>query len=328
MKRLWTILVVLSLVLPFAAACADPAQEKTISWTTSFSAHFATVEEGQKHIRNRTRFHAQINGRALAFFLQKKDGTLEEYIEYSEQQVLPFMPDEEKLINDTLLWLHNLLESHGMKLPDPGTLIFVKTTGKEALGAGGYTNEGIIFLTEGFFTENKEKPEAAMQEMLPHEIFHCLTRRYPEFRKAMYALIHFSVLDEEIAIPEEIKAQLIANPDVEHHNSYAPFTIGGVRKDCYLVFLTDAVFEKPGDSFFDSKYTGIVPLGESVVYRIEDTEDFWDVVGRNTDYAEDPEELMATNFSFALLWLDRGSKGQKKLKDPELLEKIIQYLKK
>ena len=72
MKRLWTILVVLSLVLPFAAACADPAQEETISWTTSFTAHFATVEEGQKHIRNRTRFHAQINGRALAFFLQKK----------------------------------------------------------------------------------------------------------------------------------------------------------------------------------------------------------------------------------------------------------------
>ena len=96
---------------------------------------------------------------------------------------------------------------------------------------------------------------------------------------------------------KRLTAQVIANPDVEHHNSCAAFTIDGEKKDCYLLFLTDAVFENPGDNFFTGMYTGIVPLDGSRIYRAEEVPDFWDVVGRNTDYAEDPEEIMATNFA-------------------------------
>ena len=137
------------------------------------------------------------------------------------------------------------------------------------------------------------------------------SRKYPEFRRAMYALIHFTVLDQDIEIPETIRRQIITNPGVERHNSCATFTINGEKKDCYLVFLTDSVFEKPGDSFFDGMYTGIVPLDASTVYRAEQVDDFWDVVGRNTDYAEDPEEIMATNAAFAILHLDDGYAGFK-----------------
>ena len=141
----------------------------------------------------------------------------------------------------------------------------------------------------------------------------------------MYSLIHFTILDHEIDVPEEIRKQIIANPDVEHHDNYATFTIGGEKKDCYLVFLTDSIFEKEGDTFFNGMYSGVVPLDGSAVYRVDEVADFWDVVGRNTEYVEDPEEAMATNFAYAITNLDTG---YAEFASPEILEGIVEYLKK
>ena len=140
----------------------------------------------------------------------------------------------------------------------------------------------------------------------------------------MYSLIHFSVLDQDIEIPEELKKHIIANPDVEHHNSYATFTINGEKKDCYLVFLTSSVFEKPGDNFFSGMYSGVVPMDGTRVYLTDEVDDFWDIVGRNTSYAEDPEEIMATNFSYAIVHLDDGYSTYA---TPSLLEDIVDCLK-
>ena len=76
--------------------------------------------------RNRTQFHQQINALSLDYLLQKKGGTVEEYMEYSVQQVLPFAPEEEQRVSDAMEWLNQLLESHGLKLPD--SFCFTYTT--------------------------------------------------------------------------------------------------------------------------------------------------------------------------------------------------------
>ena len=192
------------------------------------------------------------------------------------------------------------------------------------LGAAGYTSGGAIFI--GWFAYSPEYyDDDTFRYLVAHELFHCLSRQFPEFRQAMYSLIHFTVLDQDINVPEEIRARIIANPDVEHHDNCATFTINGEKKDCYLVFLTDSVFEKEGDTFFSGMYSGVVPLDGSAVYRVDEVEDFWDVVGRNTDYVEDPEEAMATNFAYAILNLD---KEYGEIKSPEILEGIVEILKK
>lgn len=323
MKRILAILTVLALMTCFSAACAENA-DSAAPWTTKFTAHFATVEEGQQLMRERTLFHNQISESILPFFLQRKGGNLDEYIEYSAEQVMEFTPEEEERVNEALAWLQGQLEKHNLQLPDPGELTFVKSTNQEAIGSAGYTSEGTIFLA--WFTY---KPEYYTDDMfrqaIIHEISHCLSRMYPEYRQALYSLIHFTVLDQDIEVPEEIREQIIANPDVEHHNSYATFTIEGEKKDCYLVFLTDSIFEKPGDTFFTGMYSGIVPLDGSKIYRVDEVEDFWDIVGRNTDYVEDPEEAMASNFAFALMHLDDGYES---FQSPEILDGIIEYLKK
>lgn len=322
MKRLFAVLTVLVLLSGISAVHAETVQEET-GWTTEITVHFATVEEGRQLMRERTLFHDQIAESTLAFFLQRKGGTLDEYIEYSAEQVMEFTPEEEQRVNDTLAWLQELLERNGLQLPDPGEITIVKSTCNETLGAAGYTSGGAIFL--GWFAFMPEYyTDDLFRELFVHELSHCLSRLYPEYRRALYSLIHFTLLDEDIEVPEEIRNQIIANPDVEHHDSCAAFTIGGEKKDCYLVFMTDSVFEKPGDDFFSGMYSGVVPLDGSQVYRVEEVEDFWDVVGRNTEYAEDPEEIMATNFAYALTCLDGGYES---FESPGILEGIIEYLK-
>lgn len=61
-------------------------------------------------MHDRTLFHDQITESILPFFLQKKGGTLEDYIAYSEAQVMEFTSEEEKRVLDALDWLRDKLE--------------------------------------------------------------------------------------------------------------------------------------------------------------------------------------------------------------------------
>lgn len=125
LKRMIGVALALVLLADCAAVYAETAETKKTEWTSKITAHFATPEEGQELIRNRKLYYGQINEKNLAFLLQKKDGTLEEYIDYAAEQVLPFEPEEEQKINDVLEWMQKQLESHGLKLPDPGTITFM-----------------------------------------------------------------------------------------------------------------------------------------------------------------------------------------------------------
>lgn len=313
-KRLAALAAVLCLILAVLPAAADMPRTREIV------VHCATVEEGQRLMRERDRFHEQINALSLDFLLQKKGGTLEEYIAYSAEQVLAFTPEDIARVEDCTAWLRDLLERRGLSLPDPGTVTVVKTTGLEAMGAAGYTCGSTIFLAASLFDPGME---TAFRRTLLHELSHCLSRAFPEYREALYGLIGFRVLEEEIDLPEEVLERIIANPDVERHDNAAFFTVDGKRTECCLVFLTDSVFERAGDDFFSGMYVGVVPLDTFEVHRVEEIPDFWDQVGRNTTYVEDPEEAMATNFSYALLYLDAGYAF---LPSPEIPEGIIGIL--
>ena len=120
--------------------------------------------------------------------------------------------------------------------------------------------------------------------------------------------------------------KFISNPDVEHHNSYASFKINGKDIDCFVALIAEKPFEKEGDSFFDCMTAALVPVdGTDEYYLPEDAENFWDVMGENTDYVIDPEECMADNFSFAMTYGMDGKKGEG-YKTPRIIEEIIEYL--
>ena len=56
-------------------------------------------------------------------------------------------------------------------------------------------------------------------------------------RQKMYAQIGFTVMDHDITFPEAISKRMIINPDVEHIDNYATFTINGEKRRCELIVL-------------------------------------------------------------------------------------------
>lgn len=140
----------------------------------------------------------------------------------------------------------------------------------------------------------------------------------------MYAILGFTVVGEDYDFPSEIRERIISNPDVERHKSYATFDIGGEKRDCVAIFITSRPFEQPGDSFFELGVTGLVPVDDlGTLYTAEDAANFWEVFGRNTDYVIDPEETLADNFAFTIIY---GPEGRE-YESPEIIEAIDALLK-
>ena len=294
--------------------------------------NFLSAKESADVLGGIDYYYDSLGQKMLDFACQKKGGTAEEYREFSMNQTLDYSDAEKEIIDNSIARIMKTIEENGYHLPDNTNISFAKTTMNEAPGAGGYTHETTIFLGQDYFDKIANNADAEgineyIDVVVSHELFHCLTRNNPDFRKAMYSIINFTINNDDFDIPQEIKYEMISNPDVRHHDSYATFTINGEKKDCYLVFLTETTFEKPGDSFFNGMYTGLVDTNDGTLYKYTDASDFYDVLGLNTTYCEDPEECMATNFSYAITYGINGPTNAG-YKSPEIIESIIDYLKK
>ena len=228
---------------------------------------------------------------------------------------------------DSVAFIERQLRLHECHLPFPEEIVFVKTTMNDESRASGYTTGNSIFLNESILMEFL--PAAWLNTLIAHELFHCITRHSPKFRKEMYALIGFTVMDHDIEFSEHVRCVIMANPDVEHIDSYAEFTINGEKRKCTLLpFYVSSwaeAYASQGESakFFDNMETVLVPLDDlSTPFNLEEASDFWDKMGRNTNYVTAPEECLAVNFSDAILY---GL--QKKYKSPQLIEAILDALK-
>ncbi|ORY22653.1 hypothetical protein LY90DRAFT_129196 [Neocallimastix californiae] len=161
-----------------------------------------------------------------------------------------------------------------------------------------------------------------------HELFHCLTRNNPEFRKDMYNLIGFTIMDKEIEFefPKEVADLLYSNPDVEHRDYYATLEVNNAKKECVTLYSTKKPFENPGEMFDVYATVGFVPLDEpSVIYRFYNVTDFlgtYGVYGRDS-FNEEPEEFL--DCKFGNLMVD-GIKGYND-EDDEIYRKIDTHLK-
>jgi len=326
MKKLSSKIKLLLTLLILLFAITGCGKKDTITY------NYLSAKESADVLGSIDFYYDGMGQKMLDFCCQKKGSTAEEYKEFSMNQTLDYTDSEKEIIDNSVDRIMKTIEENGYNLPQNTNISFAKTTMKEASGAAGYTHGTTVFLGQNFIDliANNLEVEGVSEycdEVVSHEIFHCLTRNNPDFRKDMYSFINFTINESDFDIPQEIKDELISNPDVRHHNSHAVFTINGEKKDCYLVFLTDNTFENPGDNFFDGMYTGLVDINDGTLYRYTDASDFYDVLGYNTEYCEDPEECMATNFSYAISYGINGYNNEG-YKSPEIIENIIEYLKK
>lgn len=255
--------------------------------------------------------------------LGRKGGTKQELLDFISQQARDWSNADKEKMQKAAEVLNQIIREQQLNLPLPQEIRILKTTMAEEGGAGGYTRKDYIVIEE-----NVDKfSDATAQYLLAHELFHILTRNNPDFRSRMYKLIGFSIADREFKRPDDLRDVLITNPDVNRFDSYATFTINNERKSCAMIIYSAKPYE--GDSFFKYLTIGLVPLkdgspekkqGKTIVYSVEQACDFFEKVGRNTDYIINPEEILAENFAGVLL----GKQAQ----TPELHDKIRKALKK
>ena len=300
---------------------------------------FATKEEGQQLIRSNSSYYDRLSQTDIDWRARKEGATLNELITYAAEQVQEFTPRQREVIKYCVDYIDSRLNRLNAHLPLPEEIIFVSTAMGDEGYASAYTSRNIIVVNSNLleYTEYRINTLDAdcwpfflqdLSVLIAHELFHCTTRHSPAFRRAMYALIGFTVLDHDIEFPDHILQMIMANPDVEHIDSYAEFTIDGEKHRCALLPLYNRTWAEAcqdtgkSASFFNSIQASLIPLDDpDNPVDPDDASDFWYKMGRNTDYVTAPEECLAVNFSFAIV------ESHEEIRSPKLIAAILDTLK-
>ncbi len=336
-KLLALVLSLVMIVLSVSACAKDSGSADSDNQPASFDGdrqieyRYASKEEGAELMLSNDAYYDNFTQNDLDFKMHKKGATMDEYKAFAKEQVLDFTDEQKAWMDDQLTDMEQTLADNGYTLPPLDEIVFISTTMKEEDGAAGYTHGTQIYLGGDIIdkaVKGNKRINAAMKEILWHEMFHCLTRCNPDFRAEAYKLVHFTVTGKDYTLPPSVEEYHITNPDVEHHDSYATFRINGQDVDCFTDFVTTKHFEKEGETFFDSGTTALIPTdGSDTYYTPEQAENFNEIFGTNTDYVIDPEECMADNFSYAMCYGTAGP-GGKGYPNPEIIEGVLKLISK
>ncbi|MFB6318903.1 hypothetical protein [Saccharicrinis sp. FJH54] len=252
--------------------------------------------------------------------MHKKNSTKEELFRFISEQCRSWTNKEKEKINSACADIEDHIKIQGLKLDFPEEVLFIKTTAREEGGAGGYTRSSYIVLKDDVMTMDDNE----LTRIITHELFHILTRNNQEFRKAMYKIIGFKLMNSE-DYPDVIKPYRITNPDAPQTDSYITLKVDGQSVDCMMILFANQAYS--GGDFFQYLRIGFLKLqGDSiksaaylenkpVIFTLNQVNGFYEQVGKNTQYIIHPEEIMADNFTFAILNI-------KELPNPEIPEAI------
>lgn len=297
----------------------------TIQAQSKLNFTFSSFEDAAQYIMDDDRFNRGLSKFDIHVRMNDPYASKAELKALQHAQCKAWTAAETALVKKAIAALEQSLNSKGFNLPMPKEVLLIKTTMAEELNAAAYTRENQIYLGQKVL----RSPE--LSTLLAHELFHVLTRKNPAFKAEMYKAIGFTCLDHEIKFPKDLWDMRISNPDISAYDSYATFTIQGKKQNCTMFLYASAPYEED-TKLSDYLKVGLVPLdeefqplvadGKTVVYSVEDAEDFYDVVGRNTSYVINPEECMADNFAIAVM----GQKPGQELPNPAIIEQICSVL--
>ena len=325
---------VLPLVFILCGTAAHASAQKDDSLADTIARihyHCASQAEGQQLLVANTDYYDNLTQMDLDWRMSKTGATKDELTDFAKSCVQEFTDKEKAIIAGSIAYIEAKLHEMGAVLPFPtDDVVFIKTNMKEECDAGGYTHKTEIYLGSSMMAL-PEKDSIYMHKLIARELFHCLTRNSPEFRRGMYKLIGFTVAEQDFVFAPAIQEKILTNPDVEHIDNYAEFTINGEKRNCELVVLYTKTWEEAAAEsgkekaiFFYFTQCVLVPIDQlDTFYPIDDVPDFWDVVGRNTAYVFAPEECLADNFALAVIYGKDGYEYQ----SPQLIADIVAFLK-
>jgi len=192
------------------------------------------------------------------------------------------------------------IKSLKLQIDYPDTIFFIKTTGEEEGNAAGYTRSKCIILSENTLLLEFQE----LKNLVIHELFHILSRYNLRFRKIMYEIIDFKLI-EEIEYPMSLIDFKITNPDAPSINSYINLSNDVIDDDYVLITYSESNYNKGG--IFDYLQFGFIKLKDlktsvktPIIYSENDFTNFYEKIGKNTNYIIHADEILADNFVFLL----------------------------
>ncbi|MFH1737968.1 MAG: hypothetical protein ABIH23_03085 [bacterium] len=191
------------------------------------------------------------------------------------------------------------------ELPLPDIVYFVKCVRESDEVRVFYTRQNAIFIPEQFTGFPYSWFPVISEHLLNHELFHIITRYNPSLRDDLYEILGFHRCPGEIVLPEELIPRLITNADSPRNEHYV--CVDYQNQPIQVVPILYTTSDYTGGSTWNT-FHGLViePSGANYVCRSENgqplilsadqMENFYEQIGRNTDYIMQPEEILAENF--------------------------------
>lgn len=277
---------------------------------------FASVEEGQRILAQRDDFVASLS----AFDRQarlKTDQPVGEaqFLAFVGRNVEAWTPAEQALVEGVIREVQPALDALGL---DGLQIDVVKTTGLEE-GNAPYSRGSAIMIP----VSKLPRGAGFLRQVIPHEVFHVLSRRDPQLRKALYATIGFTPCGP-VQLPLALRDRRITNPDAPVIDSCIALTAAGklVRAAPVLYSSADRYdVAKGGEMFAYLVFRFLVVEGEApgALLDPKEVKGFLEQVGNNTQYLIHPEEILADNFMHLVL-------GKKDLPTPAVAERLRETL--
>ncbi len=286
---------------------------------------YASAQEGRQRLLANTDYYSQLTQTDLNFRLGHDNATLDELLERSTAEIKGYNIIEKYIVDRRVANMARKLAKNDYELPLPEQIVFIKSDmSVEIITASGYTHGTDIYLNSTNIAISVIPGLGQyLEKLLWHELFHCLSRNNPDFRAQMYSLIHFTVADSDFELPPCVRERYLGNPDVEHHDAYAAFTIDGREIDCFLVWITTTDFSETQPGAGPETTAALVPIdGTDIYYTRDQASNYDEAFGTNTGYVTDPEECMADNFAFAMCYGMEGRDGQG-YPNPEIISGVI-----
>lgn len=316
-RRLGRTFAALTFVLSVTgSACADTGR-----WA-NVPVKFATREEGAQFLGATDEYISRMNPLDRSARMKTElDVSEDEFLQFVANEVMPWNEREQATVERAFSSITDALDRLNVP-PLPEGIRIIKTTGKEE-GNAAYTRGNAIILPAIVLDEGSQQ----LQWLISHELFHVISRRYPDLREALYRTIGFT-RGHAVVLPPQLASRKIANPDTPIDNHFIRLRVGPTALCAIptLLFDHEHYSKQRGGEFFDYLQfrllvtrrpfkangdladVGLIELSNRVA-------GFFEQVGLNTDYIIHPEEILADNF--ALLVTKRN-----KPRSPQILERM------
>lgn len=248
-----------------------------------------------------------------------RDACLKDYIAFMKTDVEDFTEEELSKVSEVFNNVKNLLFAVNPNLLNKD-IILIKTKGNHYGDGVYYTRENKIVIPQSELTAFKK--EQFTQTML-HEFSHVFNRYNKDVRDQLYALIGFEEARGPIILPETINGRKLLNPDGTTDYYIKLTNIEGEEVLAYpLISATEDHYVKSKPTFFsylDFHMYELTPM-EDNVYKLvlsdegattipfERIPSFFTKIKDNTNYIIHPDEIIADNFIYTILYFAENKK--------------------